>query len=221
MTRRFSLTVAVVLTLSACGGGASGEPEADLGPGGESPVQAVEQLLGFLEDGDFSGAAALAVPGQAALASLAEGAAVSEVATALRNGDGIVAANFWSGFAQSITDVLAAGLIVEGAAPVEISGTEFHLVDIVTSSGGHRTLTTSDVDGHRVDIFATFGSALADRMYSPLERLLSSPVDDAALVLSEMRKQVPSLNMAAQSPEIGADAIQNILRLIELISRIS
>lgn len=221
MFKRISLAMAILVAVAACDGGTSEDPAVDLGPGGETPVEAVEQLIGFLEEGDFTAAAALAVPGQAALASLAEGAAVSEVATALRNGDGIVAANFWSGFAQSITDVLSAGLTVEGSTPVEALGVEFNVVDLVTASGGNRKLTTANVDGHRVDIFATFGSALADRMYSPLERLLSSPVDDAALVLSEMKKQIPSLNMAAESPEIGADAIQNILRLIELISRIS
>lgn len=221
MFKKISVSLAIVMGVAACGGSESDDLAVDVGPGADSAVAAVELLISSLEDGDFTAAAALAIPGQAALASLAEGAAVSEVAAALRNGDGVVAANFWSGFAQSITDVLSAGLSVDGSTSVEASGVEFNVVDIVTASGGHRKLTTADVGGHRVDIFATFGSTLADRMYSPLERLLSSPVDDAALVLSEMKKQVPSLYMAAESPEIGSDAIQNILRLIELVSRIN
>lgn len=210
-----------LLLFSAC----SGDPAADtavvVGPGGETPEVAIEQLLGYLDEGDFDSAASLAIPNQAALATLAEGAAVAEVAAALRDGDAEVAANFWSGFAQSIADVLGNGLTVTGATPAEAEDTVFDVVHVSTAAGGERQFVTRDVDGHRVDIFATFGPALASKLYSPLERLLASPIDDAILVLAEMKKQIPSLYMAAQTPDLAPGAIQEVLRLIELISRVS
>lgn len=222
MRCRSGLAGLLALTLLAgCSGAGAPDTSVEVGPGGETPAAAVEQLLAYLDAGDFSSAASLAIPSQAALATLAEGASVAEVAAALREGDAVVAANFWSGFAQSIADVLDSGLTVSGTTETETEGLTFNVVQVLTISGGERQLITRDVDGHRIDIFATFGPALADKLYSPIERLLSSPIDDAILVLSEMKQQIPSLYMAAQTPGLAPGAIQEVLRLIELISRVN
>ncbi|MDH3190575.1 MAG: hypothetical protein OEM39_08090 [Acidimicrobiia bacterium] len=222
MRNRASVVVAaLLLAVVACSDDPGGDAAPSIGPGADSPQAAVQQLLTLLESGDFPAAASLAMPDQAALASLAEGTTVAEVANALRDGDGVVAANFWSGFAQSISGVLDTGLTVTGATGVEVEGETFNVVDLETSTGGQRQLVTREADGHRIDLFATFGPTLAGRLYSPVERLLTSPVEDAVLVLAEMRKQVPSLYMAAQAPDLTPGAIQEVLRLIELISRVS
>jgi hypothetical protein len=213
--------MSVLLLFAACSGGQATDTSVVVGPGGETPAAAVEQLLEYLDEGEFGSAASLAIPNQAALATLAEGASVAEVAAAMREGDAIVAANFWSGFAQSIADVLDNGPTVAGTTEADAEGTRFDVVQVLTVTGGERQLITRDVDGYRIDIFATFGPALATKLYSPIERLLSSPIDDAILVLSEMKEQLPSLYMAAQTPGLAPSAVQEVLRLIELISRVN
>lgn len=221
MSRSWQAAMVSMLIVAACSGDTASGGAITLRPGGETPEATVEELIAFLEVGDFDSAASLAIPNQAALAALAEGATVADVASAVRDGDATVAANFWSGFAQSISDVLNREPTVTGSAAAEAEGARFAIVDVATANGGERQFVTRDQDGHRVDIFATFGPVLAGRLYSPLERLLNSPTDDAVLILSEMREQIPSLYMAAQTPDLAAGAIQEVLRLIELISRVS
>ncbi len=221
MSRRTWLLLTVLVSLAACSEGPVGESTIDRGNGGETPEATIELLIQYLDGGDFTSAASLAIPDQAALASLAEGATVAEVANALREGDAIIAANFWSGFAQSVGNVLSAGLSVTGSTNTSAVGVDFAIVDVATVTGGSRQLITRDMGGHRVDLFATFGPSLAGKLYSPVERLLSSPVEDATMVLSSMRDQIPSLHMAAQTPGLASTAVQDVLRLIELISRVS
>ncbi|MGH3650635.1 MAG: hypothetical protein ACRDU9_07985, partial [Acidimicrobiia bacterium] len=77
MSKRFSLgSVAIlVLAVGACGA-ETGDPEPSIGPGegAGSAVAAVEELVAAINRADFADASRLAVPGQAALAALAEGA---------------------------------------------------------------------------------------------------------------------------------------------------
>ncbi len=222
MLGRALLVLAVVFAIGACSGGGDGSDEnPSAGPGASSAEAAVSDLLVFLTEGDFNGAVSLAIPGQAALASLAEGASDEEVASSLRDNDGLIAANFWSGFAQSVADFLAPGVDVVGSDSSTVEGVAFEVVDVMTAGGVTRQLTTRDVDGYRIDIFATFGPGLASRLYPQVERLQSSPTEDAELILAGLRDQVPSLAMAAQTPDLAPNVVQDIIQLIELITRVS
>lgn len=211
----------LLLTLGACGGGGDGDQPIDNGSGASSAEEAVSQLLESLTEGEFGPVASLAVPGQAGLASVAEGATVGDVADALRDGDALIAANFWSGFAQSVEPWLGQGIEVIGSEEQEVEGTTFSVVTVRTPDGVERSFITRDVDGHRVDLFATFGPSLATRLYPEIERLLGSPDADAGLILSEMREQVPSLHMAAATPNLAPNVVQDLFQLIELITRIN
>ena len=191
------------------------------GPGADTAEAAIEELRLLLEDGDFAGASALAVPNHAALASLAEGAAFSDVATALEQGDAPVAANFWSGFAQGIGQVLELEADVQSVGTTTESGVEFHLVSVTPVAGSPQMIVTQDVDGHRVDLFASFGAGLAGRMLSPVEILLTASTEDAAVILAELGEIVPSLTVAASDETLTPESVQEILQLIELITRVS
>lgn len=217
---RARVLVAVMLVVTACGGNDDGTPPITTGPGAESAEAAVEELRSSLVSGDFASASALAVPNQAALASLAEGAAFSDVARALENGDAQVAANFWSGFAQGVGDTFPPGAVVAASGTQTESGTEFHLVGVTAGTGSERTVITQDIDGHRVDLFASFASGFASRLISPIEILLTSTTEDAALILGEMKETVPSLVVAGSDESLTPEAVQEILQLIELITRV-
>lgn len=174
----------------------------------------------LLIDGDFNGAVALAVPGQAALASLAEGTSYAVVADALQSGDQEVAANFWSGFAQGVGGVFTGGLSVEDDGVVTESGIDFHLVAVTPESGEKATMVVRDVDGYRVDLFASFGAGLAGRLSPAVDLLLNSDTQEANAVLSALQDVVPSLLVAADDPALSPHSVQEVLALVERITRV-
>ncbi|HEX6299855.1 MAG TPA: hypothetical protein VF148_05290 [Acidimicrobiia bacterium] len=205
----------------ACGGeDPTTEPTIAPGEGADSPVTAVEELVAAINTPDFADASRLAVPGQAALAALAEGATFGEVARSLSEGDEEIAANFWTGFAQETGDFLAGEVSVVDDGTVEQDDVEFHRVSLTPPDGSARTIIVRNVDGYRVDLFASFGSGLADKMAGPVERLLATKTADARLILAELQKIVPSLHVAASLPDITPSASQQLFALIEVITRV-
>lgn len=212
----------LVLALVACSGETT-ETVVTIAPGqGESsPVAAVDALVAAINVPDFAEASRLAVPGQAAMASLAEGASFAEVAEALRSGDEEVAANFWAGFAQGTGSFLVDPVIAEESGTHTESGIVFTLVDVTPPGGDSRRLLLRDQDGYRIDLFASFGPGLADKMIAPVERLLVTQTDDARLILSNLKDIVPSLLAAARQPGTPSDVSQQLLALVEVITRVS
>ncbi|HSM45099.1 MAG TPA: hypothetical protein VK969_08810, partial [Acidimicrobiia bacterium] len=172
--RSRTIVSALALTLAACGGDTSEEssPEA-IGPGAETPVAAVEAMIDAINTADFAAAGQMSVPGQAALASLAEGATFGDVADALEDGDGQVAVNLWSGFAQGAGSLLTGDVSVAEDSVITQDEVDFHQVVVTTAGGESRMVLARNVDGFRVDLFASFGKAWADKMISPVERLLT------------------------------------------------
>lgn len=212
----------VALLLAACSG-ETADPVASIPPGqGEaSAVAAVEALVDAINVPDFADASRLAIPGQAALASLAEGASFVDVAEALRSGDEEVAANFWSGFAQGTGSFLVGSVTAEDGGTYTESGVVFSVVDITPANGETRRVLLRDVDGYRIDLFASFGSGLADKMVAPVERLLSTQTDDARLILVDLKEIVPSLLAAAGQPDTPSEVSQQLLALVEVITRVT
>ncbi|CAN5866847.1 hypothetical protein BH23ACT4_BH23ACT4_08450 [soil metagenome] len=215
----FAAAAVLVVAVAACSG--NGETAEQPVSGAETAEQAVEELFSMLAAGEFGSASALAVPEQSALAALAEGASVEDVASGLRDGDAGIASNFWSGFAQSIDSLLSDGVEVVGSSPTTNQDVEFTIVEIATGSGDIHHIATREVDGHRVDLFATFGPSLAGRLYPQIELLFDQPSEDASFILSRMREQAPSFYMAAETPNLAPNVVQDLLQLIELITRIS
>lgn len=210
----------VGVLLAGCGNGGETEGTIPPGSGAETAVGAVEQLISAINEPDFAAASRVAVPGQAALASLAEGASFAEVAEALRGGDQEIAANFWAGFAQGAGSFLAGGVTASGDGSIDQDGIEFHTVAIDLAEGDTRTLLVRDTEGFRVDLFASFAPGLADKMIAPTERLLTTQTEEARVVLAELQGIVPSLLVAASLPEVTTAASQQIIALVELITRV-
>lgn len=221
MTRPRIEVLVLVVILAACSGETT-DPVVTIPPGqGESsPVAAVDALVAAINVPDFAGASHLAVPGHAALASLAEGASFADVAEALRTGDEEVAANFWAGFAQGTASFLVGSIAAEESGTHTEEGVDFTIVEVTPESGDTRRLLIRDVDGYRIDIFASFGPGLADKMVAPVERLLVTQTDDARLILSSLKEVVPSLLAAARQPGTPGDVSQQLLALVEVITRV-
>lgn len=216
---RFALVVALV---ASCGGGSADSiPTPNSGSGAESPESAVQKLLDRVAAADFDGAAGLAPPGQAALASLAEGAPLPDVVTGIESGDPQVAANFWAGFAQGAGGFLSSPMTITPGVEIEESGVVFHEVVLDVGGGAERSVYTIDVDGHRIDLFASFGAGLAPRMLPRVERLLDAGTGESRTILIELQTIVPSLMVAAHQSTQQPEAVQELLQLIELITRVS
>ena len=211
--------VALAGLLAGCSPGGGGATTVTIGEGAADPVAAVEELRSLLAAGDFGAASSLAVPGQAVLASLAEGAAPSTVAASLDDGDAEVAANFWTGFAQGVGGIFNQEATLEDLGTTSEGGVEFSLVGITPQGGSRRVMVTRDVGGQRVDLFATFGAGLAEGMIPSVELLLASSNDDSGQILAALQDVVPSLLVAARDSSLSPEASQRILQLVEVITR--
>lgn len=214
-------TVVLAVSLVACGGDAE-EPDATNGPmpGAETAVGAVENLIAAVNQGDFTEVSRLAIPGHAALAALAEGATFAEVASALEEGDEEIASNFWAGFAQGSGTFLTGDVAAEADGTVTSGEVEFHRVTVQPAEGDQRVLLVREDNGFKVDLFASFGTGLADKMITPAERLLTAQTADARLILARLREIVPSLQVAASLPGTTTEASQQVIALIEVITRV-
>lgn len=221
MSLRLESVLVAILLIAACGA-EPGQPVESIprAPGAASPTDAVNELVAAINVPDFADASRLAMPGQAALASLAEGATFGDVAGALRDGDQEVAANFWAGFAQGAGSFLGGDIGVEDAGELTREDVDFHQVSVTTEDGGNRTVLVRESDGYRIDLFASFGAGLADKMIGPVERLLNTQGDDARVILADLRQIVPSLLAAAELPGTSADVSQRLLALVEVITRV-
>jgi hypothetical protein len=80
-------------------------------------------------------------------------------------------------------------------------------------------MVTRDVDGQRIDLFATFGAGLAEGMIPSVELLLASGNEDSGEILAALQDVVPSLLVAARDENLSPDASQRILQLVEMITR--
>ena len=215
---RRALVVCSLAVVACSGGGAT--TTVTIGEGASDPVGAVDELRSLLAEGDFAAASSLAVPGQAVLASLAEGATPSAVAASLEEGDGEVAANFWNGFAQGVGETFVGEVAVEDLGTISEEGVQFFVVGVTPEGGAQRRMVTRDIDGHRVDLFATFGAGLAEGLMGPVELLLGSSNADSRLILSALQDVVPSLLVAANDESLSPETTQRILQLLELITRV-
>ena len=218
---RLSATLLLIVVFAACARSNPSTAPPEIGRGSDTSRGAVDDLISLLNTPDFTTASELVVPGQAALAALAEGATFAQVADAIEQGDAAVASNFWAGFAQGAGSFLAGSVTTSDGPVVNEGDIDFHTVEIRLDDGSARQVSTREVDGFRIDLFASFGSGLAERMIPPVERLLISQTDDTAIVVSALKTVVPSLLVAANQDGLKARAVQDILRLVELITRVN
>lgn len=211
------LVVATTVGLVAC---ADVEPAEVSDSESLGPAETVTELLAAIDEGRFDDAAQLTDAVQAALLSLAEGADASDVVGAIEAGPGPVAANFWSGFAQTLDEASdpAGGAISAGEESVEGSS-RFVEVSVTPAEGEDRSFVLRRDGAWQVDLLATFGPTLAERLIAPVEAMLSSANDDASTVLGHLNASADSLRLVAADPDLPAATHQSLLGLIERVTR--
>lgn len=216
---RFWLSLLVVVLVAGC----SNDPAVETtlpSPGELDPEGVVRALLADVKAGRFEHAATLTDTGQAALLTLAEGADASDVVESLADQGEAVAANFWSGFAQTIApDDDPAAWEVEVGEETDAGGRTFVPVTVVAAEDDERTFFLRRDGVWKVDMMATFGPILAERLTTPVESLLSSANADASEVLGRLLESVPSLQVAATNSDLPSSTHQALLAMIERITR--
>lgn len=219
MRSRAGVLAVVVLSLVACQGDEAAVETTvppDLGPS-----EVVNEVLVAVTEGRFEDAALVTDQAQAGLMVLAEGAELGEVVTSLDEDAAAVAANFWSGFAQSLDPEFdPADASLEEDEPVERGGVTYVPVAL-RADGDSRTFYLRRDDRWKVDLMATFAPFVAERLTPRVESLLTSANPDADAVLGLLSSSVPSLEVAAANTSMEITTHQSLLALIERITRSS
>lgn len=216
--RMLLLSALILVAGSAC---SSAETTETTAPAPRTPTEVVTALLAAIDEGRFEDTAALTVPDHPALFTLAEGATPSDVAGSMDEEGEAVAANFWSGFAQSLTDGFGQDeSSIELDEEVTEGSTRFAIVDVVDADGTRRSFVLRMVeDEWRIDLFASFSRIVAGELIPGVESVLGSANADAAIVLGGLADTADSLRMAAADPDLSTDDHQAILSLLERVTR--
>lgn len=196
------------------------EPPPTTDAAANTPTEVVSALLTAVDQGRFEDTARYTDNTQAALFALAEGATVSEVASAVEAEAGPVAANFWSGFAQSLGEGFGPGEVTVGDAEETTAGSSrFALVPVTPSDGTQRVFVLRRDNGWRVDLFASFAPIVAESLVPAVEGVLGSANADASAVLSGLAGSADSLRVAVSDRDLPADTQQTVLALLERVTR--
>lgn len=208
----------LLVTLAACRG-EQAAPETTVGSDLE-PSAVVSDLLAAIVEGRFEDTAALTDQRQAGLLALAEGAEISEVVEALDEDAAGVAANFWSGFAQSLDPSFdLESTTLEEGEELERGGERYVPVEMTGPDGEGRVFYLRQDDGWRVDLMATFAPLVAERLTPRVESLLTSANPNASTVVGLLNRSTPSLEVAAADASLDVSTHQSVLALIERITR--
>lgn len=205
---RSSIAAGLVI-LAACTPPATRSGES-LGPGAESPEAAVGELLAALAGGDFDRAVELTVPDQMVAVALVEGADIDEAIALLPSGGHPVGVNFWGEFSRSFSEFLGADPGDARAGTVvafDAGGRRFARVEVsLPAKGVVRSLIVQEGEGWRIDVFASFASALAGRL-GPVAADVSAAEGEAGIenVAALLRDLEPSLSAALESPDAGGE----------------
>lgn len=208
----------MLMALVACRG-EEASPDTTL-PSDLGPEEVVGELLDAVIEGRFEDTPPLTDQRQAGLLALAEGAEVNEVVEAIDDDSAGVAANFWSGFAQSLDPsfTLEGSSLVVGDE-IEQDGDRYVDVVLIDAAGEERVFYLRRDDGWKVDLMATFAPLVAERLTPRVEALLSSANPDAATLVSLLNRSTPSLELAARRPGLDSGTHQSLLALIERVTR--
>lgn len=184
------------------------------------PVDVIAALFVAIEEGRFDDTASITDSQQASLVSLAEGADASEIMDAIEDDPDAVAANFWSGFAQTLDPEFDFDAVtLEAGERIELDGHAWVPVTLRDAADAERVFYVRDDDGWKVDLMATFGHVLAERLVPRVEALLSSANTNAAALIGLLRQSAPSLQVAAQNPNLDLATHQALLALLERVTR--
>jgi hypothetical protein len=213
-TGRLPAWVAALALIAACGSTPGGTVTTVASAA--SPETVASRVLDGVSGGRYEEAAALTLLDQMPWVALMEGASAAEAAGLFDQSGAGVAANFWEGFG-------AAGLgpfEVEEARLQTLEGVDFALVPVRGSSAASRLVLVDD-GGWKVDVVASFGAGLADRLLEAVEMAETASGPGAGRLRQALGEQMPSVRIAMTEPGLPpevADSLGRLLTRLELLT---
>lgn len=219
MATRSSVLV-VVVALSGLASSCSPEPETApvsapapmVEPGVADPAMAVTELLDSLASGDFERASQLTVDDQMLSIAVTGNVPTEALHGVLATGGSDIGQNYWQSFTANLEGFLGVGpdQVSTGAvSEIDVDGVSFASVQLlVPGDSARRRLVVQRTDGWKVDVVASFGPALAQRLGRAAEAFRADP--SAAEILASLVRQRPSLQVSLDAPGLEAETAQVI-----------
>ena len=216
------VAVTILVAAAACSDGNESAPTTVVVsvPGANDPAAAVTELFSALAAEDYERAAELTVDDQMLAIAVAEDSSLAALQMVMDDGGNSVAANYWSGFADNLDELL--GVVPEevgvgDVTTMEIDGIEFARVELdLPVDRATRRFVVQQTDGWKIDVVATFAPTLAARIARAAESLEADA--GATDVLRTLARQRPSLEAALRSGSIDAETARVIQTAIETLS---
>ena len=200
--------------LIACDRGGSTETTTatpDVAP----PEQVVAVVVEAILAGDTALAADQTVQEQMPWLAMAEGASIQQAADVLDVGARQVAINYWQGFSEgSGLPDLAVGRVEEA----EVGNHRF--ASVVLGSGNDLRIVLRLEDQWRVDVIASFGSALAERLRDALDIVAANRGADAERLTELISNQRDSVAIASENANLNdpsRQALEDLGDAIDLL----
>lgn len=221
MRRPGGLSIAVTATLLvACGRGDLTETTtatADVTP----PDQVAMLVMEGVRVGDPISAADWTVLEQMPWLAMAEGASIQQAAAVLDEGTRQVAINYWKGFSEGSG---LPGLEIGGVDEADVGSYRFATVTFGPGIGSRNELrlVLRLEDQWRVDLIASFGAALAQRLRDALDIIAANRGPDAERLAELISNQRDSVLIASESDNLNQpsrQALEDLAGAIELLRR--
>jgi hypothetical protein len=209
--------VAVSVLVSSC----SPEPDATVPesvpapvarPGASAPATAVTELLAALSAGDFERAAQLTVDDQMLSIAVTGNVPTDALQGVLATGGSDIGRNYWESFAANLEGFLGVRpdqVTTGSVSEIEVDGVSFAIVALtVPGDSIPRRLVVQQTDGWKVDVVASFGPALAQRLGRAAEAFRVDP--SAADILASLSRQRSSLQVSLDAPGLDPETAQVI-----------
>lgn len=216
-----SVTLWIAALLIACDRGGLTVTTATT-PDVTPPDQVAMIVMEAVLNGDTASAADSTVHEQMPWLAMAEGASIQQAADVLDAGARQVAINYWQGFSEgSGLPDLAVGRVSEANvgshrfASITFDSGTFGAGTVGSSKGLRLVLRLEDQ--WRVDVIASFGAALAERLRDALDIVAANRGSDAERLAELISNQRDSVAVASESSNLNDPSRQALEDLAEAI----
>jgi hypothetical protein len=167
-------------------------------------------VLDALAAADPGVAASHTLTDQMAWLAMAEGASIEEAAALLDSGADQVAVNYWTGFMEAGS---LPAVVVDAVDETEVGSHSFALV-----RAGELRLVLREGLSWKVDVVASFGAALAERLVEAAGLVASNRGDEADRLRLLLLDQRDSVEVASTDPSLTGPAQQGLAALAEALA---
>lgn len=180
-----------------------------------APVDVAATVVDAILSGNTEVAADWTLLDQMPWMAMAEGASIEQAVGLLEEGSRQVAINYWQGFSEGAGfPDLRVGQVEES----EVGGHRF--ASVVVGSGQRLALVLRMEDRWLVDVIASFGSTLAERLHDAVDIVAANrgpDVDRLAALIAQQRDSVSAALRSASLNESARQALTELGAAIDLL----